>query len=222
MSYGATTRESAMLVLQRGSDSEAGLTWPLERRSVSIGRSPECDIVLDDRQVSRIHARISWRNDHYEIEDLESKNGTHLNGRDVMGSQTLRDGDEIQVALRFKLAFVDAGATAPLIFEDQSRAGLRLDAVTHEVWVNGKPADPPLSAQQYRLLEMLYHSAGVISRDDIVTAVWGDGAEGAVSEQSIDALVRRLRDRLAEIDPEHQYLVTMRGHGFRFVNRREE
>ena len=43
--------------------------------------------------------------------------------------------------------------------------------------------------------------------------------KAGVSEQSIDALVRRLRERLAEVDPEHQYLVTMRGHGFRFENR---
>ena len=108
------TRESAMLVLQRG--SEAGLACPLERRTVTIGRNPDCDVVLNDRQVSRVHARITWHDDHYEVEDLGSKNGTHLNGREVAGPQALHDGDEIQIALVYKLAFVDAGATAPLIF----------------------------------------------------------------------------------------------------------
>ena len=206
-----------MLVLQRG--SEAGLTWPLERRTITIGRSQESDIVLDDRQVSRLHARIYWRDGHYEIEDLQSKNGTHLNGRDVVGSQPLHDGDEIQVALRFKLAFVDAGATAPLVFEGPARAGLRLETATHQVLIDDKLLEPPLSPQQYRLLELIYGTAGVISRDDIVHAVWPDTPNGAVSEQSIDALVRRLRERLAELDPEHQYLVTMRGHGFRFENK---
>jgi DNA-binding winged helix-turn-helix (wHTH) protein len=39
-----------------------------------------------------------------------------------------------------------------------------------------------------------------------------------VSEQSIDALVRRLRDRLTEFDKEHQYIVTVRGQGFRLDN----
>jgi DNA-binding response OmpR family regulator len=39
-----------------------------------------------------------------------------------------------------------------------------------------------------------------------------------VSEQAIDALVRRLRDRLAELDPDHRYVVTVRGHGFRLEN----
>jgi DNA-binding response OmpR family regulator len=121
--------------------------------------------------------------------------------------------------LRFKLAFVDAGATAPLVLEGEIERGLRLDTAAHQVWLNGKLLEPPLSAQQYRLLEMMTISAGVVGRDDIVRAVWPDVVEGGVSEQSIDALMRRLRERLTELDPEHQYIVTMRGHGFRFENR---
>jgi hypothetical protein len=214
---GLRSRESAMLVLQRG--GEAGLTWSLDRQTLTIGRSPECDIVLEDRQVSRVHSRITWHDDHYEIEDLASKNGTHLNGQDVTGPQTLHDGDEIQIALRYKLAFVDAGATAPLVFEGPREVGLRLEHTSHQVYVNGRLIEPPLSAQQYRLLELATASPGVIDREEIVRAVWTDAVEGGVSDQSIDALVRRLRERLAEVDPDHQYLVTMRGHGFRFENR---
>ncbi len=211
------TRESAMIILQRG--GESGLTWPLEHRMLTIGRGADCDIVLDDRQISRLHARILWRGDHYEIEDLASKNGTHLNGRDVVSPQPLRDGDEIQVALRYKLAFVDAGATAPLTFDGPMERGLHMDAAGHQVRLNGKQVEPPLSAQQYRLLELLMAASGVVGRDDIVRGVWPEASDGGVSEQSIDALVRRLRERLAEVDPDHQYIVTMRGHGFRFDNR---
>ncbi len=40
-----------------------------------------------------------------------------------------------------------------------------------------------------------------------------------ISEQAIDALVRRLRDRIAAMDPDHAYIVTVRGHGFRLENR---
>lgn len=217
MNQKMNTRESAMLILQRG--SEAGMTWPLEHKRLTIGRGPDCDIVLDDRQVSRIHARIIWRDDHYEIEDLASKNGTHLNGRDIIGSHILRDGDEIQIALRYKLAFVDAGATAPLQFTKPTERGLRLDPVTHQVYVDGRQVEPPLSAQQYRLLDLLANTAGVVGRDDIIHAVWPDAVIGGVSEQSIDALIRRLRERLTELDPEHAYIVTMRGHGFRFENK---
>lgn len=217
MSHERSTREAAMLILQRG--GEPGLTWTLERQSLTIGRNADCDIVLDDRQVSRAHARIVWRGDHYELEDLGSKNGTHLNGRDVVGALPLHDGDEIQIALRYKLAFVDAGATAPLSLETAVETGLRIDTVTHQVYIAGQLLEPALSAQQYRLLELMVRAPGVVGRDDIVRAVWTDAAEGGVSEQSIDALVRRLRERLAELDPDHQYIVTMRGHGFRFENR---
>lgn len=211
-------RETAMLVLQRG--SEAGRRWPLERtRTLSIGRSDECDIALPDRQVSRYHARITWRGDGYQLEDLGSKNGTHVNGQAVEGAIPLQDGDEIQIALRFKLAFVDAGATAPLTF-DNDKIGLRLDKETRQVWINGILADPPLSLHQYRLLEVLWDSGGgVVTREQIVDAVWPEASGEGVSEQAIDALVRRLRERIGETDEEFRYIVTVRGHGFRLENR---
>ena len=56
------------------------------------------------------------------------------------------------------------------------------------------------------------------TRDEVIAAVWPEAVGEGVSEQAIDALVRRLRDRLAEIDADHQYLVTVRGHGFRLDN----
>ena len=211
-------RENAMLVLQRG--AEAGRRWPLDRtRILTIGRGDDCDIALPDRQVSRQHARITWQGDCYELEDLNSKNGTHLNGQEMQGSVPLHDGDEIQIALRFKLAFVDAGATAPLTI-DNDKAGLRLDKETRQVWVNGILADPPLSLHQYRLLEALWDSGGgVVTREQIIEAVWPEASSEGVSEQAIDALVRRLRERIAETDEEFRYIVTVRGHGFRLENR---
>jgi DNA-binding response OmpR family regulator len=56
-----------------------------------------------------------------------------------------------------------------------------------------------------------------VDREKIIEAVW-PGTDGiGVSEQAIDALVRRLRDRLTELD-EYEYVVTVRGHGFRLEN----
>jgi DNA-binding response OmpR family regulator len=73
---------------------------------------------------------------------------------------------------------------------------------------------------QYRLLELLHeHEGQVVSRDAIVAAVWHEEEAMGVSEQAIDALVRRLRDRIAALDPDHAYVVTVRGHGFRLDNR---
>lgn len=215
---GAAHRESAMLILRHG--AEAGRRWPLHRdEELLIGREENCDIPLPDRQVSRNHARIFWENDSYYIEDLNSKNGTHLNGEDVVGIARLEDGDEIQIALRFKLAFVDAGATAPLSLDD-NLPGLRLETETRQVWVNNKVIDPPLSLHQYRLLHALWElGGGVVTREAIINIVWPEASGEGVSEQAIDALVRRLRERIEECDAEYRYIVTVRGHGFRLDNR---
>ncbi len=214
-------KENAMLVLQRG--AETGRRWPLDRtRTLTIGRDEDCDIHLPDRQVSRNHARIYWAGDHYRIEDLGSKNGTHVNGQDVQGNTSLplQDGDELQIALRFKLAFVDAGATAPLSLESDKR-GLRIDKERRaRCGSMGSSSTRPLSLHQYRLLEVLWDSGGsVITREQIVEAVWPEAASEGVSEQAIDALVRRLRERIEECDNEFRYIITVRGHGFRLENR---
>lgn len=207
-------RESAMLILQGGQ----GEAWSLDRPRMVIGRDPSCDIVLPDRLVSRQHAVVERDLNGYTIQDLESKNGTYLNGLPVSGPMRLQDGDEIQIALRFRLAFVDAGATAPLGLAPTARQerALRLDVSGRRVWVRGTELIPPLSPPQFRLLELLYREAGrVVDRERVVAAVWEGESESGISEQAIDALVRRLRERLAEVDPGHQYIVTVRGHGFR-------
>ena len=73
---------------------------------------------------------------------------------------------------------------------------------------------------QYRLLDLLLsHEGQVVSRDAIVETVWSEDESLGISEQAIDALVRRLRDRIAALDPDHVYIVTVRGHGFRLENR---
>jgi len=202
------------LIMQEG--QEAGRSWPIEKDMVIIGRGEDCDVVLRERQVSRRHAQIRRLDSQHVLEDLRSRNGTYVNGREVIGPYVLQDGDEIQIALCIRLGFIGAEATAPLVFERRKRPGLYLDKERLLVLVAGRELDPPLSLAQYRLLELLYDRDGrVCSRDEIVEAVWPEAAEEGVSDQAIDALVRRLRERIGEMDPGHQYIVTVRGHGFR-------
>ncbi len=197
-----------------------GMRWPIRKEVLLIGRGDDCDIMVAERQVSRHHARVRKLADGFVVEDLGSKNGTHVNGQPVRGTARLEDGDVIQVALAAKLIFVGSEATMPLTMQDGEGFGrLRMDAQAHRIWVGEREIDPPLSPPQYRLLELLYHERDrVVSRDEIVAQVWPGTDVSGVSEQAIDALVRRLRERLAGLDPDHNYIVTVRGHGFRFEN----
>jgi predicted component of type VI protein secretion system len=193
-----------------------GERWTIESDEFLIGRGSDCHIVLPERQVSRHHAKILSESGKYILHDLGSKNGTHMNGNRVRGSIPLRDGDEIQIALRVKLLFIGTDATIPLNVETERPAGiLELDPDRRTVRIKDQELAPPLSLAQFRLLQALYDANGaVVDRDAIVDVVW-PGTDGlGVTEQAIDALVRRLRDRLSELD-DQDFVVTVRGHGFR-------
>lgn len=247
--------EVALLLGQTGPLN--GQRWTLGENAL-IGRDELCDIVIPDRQVSRHHARITSTPQGLLLEDLESKNGTHLNGKPLDQPTLLGDGDSIQIALIQKFIFLSSDATVPLA-QDYSRlqlerqpnglegisqqqkldsttasdTRLRLDKRSHRVWIRfpervNRPGsgaiqevevDPPLSASQFRLLEILYDQQGeMVSRQELVAGVWGEEEAIGVSEQALDALIRRLRDRLASMDPTHHYIITVRGHGLRLEN----
>jgi hypothetical protein len=207
--------EVAMLLVQEGESPKT--QWPLAKPAVIIGRDADSDIQINDRQVSREHAEITRTIEGYTVRDLGSKNGTFLNGETVTDQPRLmRNGDQIGIALCAKLTFVEDEATAPVILDREHRPSVKMDLAAKRVWVAGVEVDPPLSVAQYTLLELLYQQAGnVVSRDKVVEAVWPEEEAEGISEQAIDALARRLRERLAEIDAESRYVETVRGHGFR-------
>lgn len=208
-------REVAILLVHEGNSPKS--QWPLAKTNSIIGRETDSDIQINERQVSRRHAEITYTPQTYTICDLGSKNGTYLNGRAIsQDPQPIRNGDEIGIALCAKLTFVAEGATAPVTIVSRQEPGLIIDLAARRVWVVGQEINPPLSLAQYSLLELLYQNAGnVVSRDDVVSVVWSEEEAEGVSEQAIDALARRLRERIAEIDPNNKYVETVRGHGFR-------
>ncbi|MGD2252990.1 MAG: FHA domain-containing protein [Anaerolineales bacterium] len=216
----AEQEDVAVLIAQGG--WLQGARWPLEKKVMVIGRGEDCDLVLADRQVSRHHAKITQTEGGYILEDLDSKNGTHHNGRRLTQPVVLQDGDRIQIALAFDLAYIGSEATLPLAASEAAQMGLgrlRIDGSARRVWVRDVELEPPLSPAQFALLAALYDRPGqIVSREEIIDAVWPESHGEGVSEQAIDALVRRLRDRLGEFDPTHVYLVTVRGHGFRLDN----
>ncbi len=82
----------------RESDQEDGLTFRISKGSIkTVGRAPRADFIVDASLVSRLHCRLTVRADGaLEIQDLDSTNGTYVNGRKIDRAD-LKDGDEIGI-----------------------------------------------------------------------------------------------------------------------------
>ena len=88
----------------RSGGGRAGETFEPQGDRTTIGRSPDCGIFLDDVTVSRKHAVVLQRDEHWFIEDQGSLNGTFVNRRRVESAE-LSDGDEIQIG-KYRLTFL--------------------------------------------------------------------------------------------------------------------
>lgn len=208
--------EAPLLIGQTG--PLKGERWILNK-ILTIGREATCEVVIPDRQVSRFHARLTPTIEGIVLEDLGSKNGVHRNGTPVIGQVTLQDGDTVQIALAQQFLYLTSDATVPLSDYEDDSGRLRLDLRSRSVWVNNRVIDPPLSALQFHVLRVLSdHQGQVVDRHQLVSEAWGEEEAVGVSDQALDALLRRLRDRITAIDPTHPYIVTVRGHGVRLNN----
>jgi pSer/pThr/pTyr-binding forkhead associated (FHA) protein len=142
-------QEVAILLVQEGNSPKT--QWPLVEAKIVIGREDDSDVQINDRQVSRQHAEIARTLEGYTIRDLNSKNGTFLNGEPVAQEPRLmRNGDQIGIALCAKLTFIEDEATAPVILDLTRQPSIRMDLAAKRVWVTGVEIDPPLSLAQCR------------------------------------------------------------------------
>lgn len=101
------------LILQSGSG--AGTEYPLEKTEIYLGRDLSNDVVVNDPEVSRRHARLVLTGNTYAIEDLGSTNGTFLRGQRLSGLVLLNPGELItigeKVLLKFEMSVSDPNAT---------------------------------------------------------------------------------------------------------------
>jgi pSer/pThr/pTyr-binding forkhead associated (FHA) protein len=102
---GSPVVEGPALVVRSGG-GRVGESFGLVGERMTIGRSPDCDVFLDDVTVSRRHAVLVQESGGYRIEDQGSLNGTFLNRRRI-DSATLENGDELQIG-KYKLTFLAA------------------------------------------------------------------------------------------------------------------
>ena len=95
---GKSARRSVRLVVQRSPSLEDGAEFPLDSAPVTVGRGGQNDLVLSgDEFASARHARIEPRGDGVWVQDLDSTNGTYVNGSRVAGAQRLDPGDVLRV-----------------------------------------------------------------------------------------------------------------------------
>jgi pSer/pThr/pTyr-binding forkhead associated (FHA) protein len=211
------------LVVQRDTGDQE-IAW--EQPVLTIGRDPSNDLVVEHRLASRRHARFERDDIGFYVRDLDSTNGTFVNGQPIQGTHMLRNNDEVWIGDTV-IIFRDPEATVKGALPPTARQRveepveeLRVDTRAKEVYVRGKPLEPTLTAKEFQLLDLLYqHKGEVLSKEQIAKNVWD---YDVYDYNAIDALVYRLRHRI-ERDPSHpQYLVTVRGFGYKLLTGDEQ
>jgi hypothetical protein len=212
-----------LLIIRRQDSSPTQLEWG--ESALSIGRDGANDIVIDHPLASRRHARLERDDNGYLVRDLDSTNGTYVNGDRIEGARALHNQDRIWVA-DTEIFFSDPEATqkGPLPVEILRRVraaeeAIRIDSRAKEIYIQGKLLDPPLTVKEFQLLELLYtHKGQVISKDEIAKNVWD---YEVYDYNAIDALIYRLRQRI-EGDPGNpRFIVTVRGFGYKLISQPE-
>ncbi len=198
---------------------------PIDRGVSVFGKSSTVDVNVDSPYISRRHFQIRCQDGVFLITDLDSTNGTFLNGVRLNPHQErrLRDQDRIglagdQVVFRFldpvKTVTIDLPPAA--LSSPRSNAELEVDSGSRDVAVRGEKLAPPLSKKEFDVLELLYLQRGnAVSRDEIARAGWPERPDGDVTPEEIDQYISRLRRRVEENPSRPKLIVTLRGHGYR-------
>ena len=100
-----------------------GASFILEGDQLTVGRDATNEIVINDAEISRRHARLTFQGGKYVLEDLGSTNGTFVNGQRLAGPRVLKAGEVVQfgeqIMLVFEATTIDAGATTVMGLSDQ-------------------------------------------------------------------------------------------------------
>lgn len=211
-----------LLVIVRQDSSTSQVEW--SKASLSIGRDGTNDIIIDHPLASRRHARLEYDANGFSVRDLDSTNGTFVNGERVEDTRPLYNQDRIWVA-DTEIVFNDPEATqkGPLPLEILKRVqassdsddAIRIDTRTKEVYIEGKLLEPQLTVKEFQLLELLHIRRGeVVSKDDIAKNVWD---YEVYDYNAIDALIYRVRQRIEQDPGKPRFLVTVRGFGYKLL-----
>lgn len=190
-----------------GSDDEIELSGDI----CTIGRSESCHIVIRRDDISRLHARIERDSHRYLLIDIDSANGTFVNGTPISGPHLLRNRDLIGLGDDSPLLrFVDPDPTV------ERRGRLRYHEDQLAFTLDGRAIE--LTPNQQRLLNYLFRHPGVVCHHEkCAQAVWGEHFEPG-RDSRLEGVMRDLRKRLDAVEPgAGDMIVTHRGKGYKLT-----
>ena len=194
------SEDAPLVVAQTG--PLIGQRWPVRSKLV-IGRGLMCDIVIADRQVFRQHACLTYTPRGSFAEDMDSKNGTLLNGQTFDEPTLLEDGDLIQIAVVQQFLFLSPMQPLPLDADFQGFEQLPRDCYA---WINAlggvdrqSGSVAVLSVSQFSCWKCFTNTRVWWSPCRLDQGNLGRRAGSGRIRAGARRLVRRLRDRLASI-----------------------
>lgn len=223
---------TAILVIDKGLQQRTVIR--LQRGPNVLGRDGVADVVLPNRTLSRRHAEVIIRGDSATLRDLESLNGTYLNGIRVGASELeIKSGDRIEFGGDIGgTIHLDSGdTTLPYIREadpgiqsgdaqqvSADRMTVAVDLQSRTAYVRGIRINPDLSKKSFEILALLCQRRGqVCSKREIAVAGWPERPNGMVTDSEISQAVHRLRTAF-ETDPSSpEFIISIRGVGYRLV-----
>ena len=192
----------------------------LDDRPRIIGRDKAVDVRFNHSGVSRQHAEITFKENRFIIRDLGSTNGTLLNKDRVdKNGLELVHGDKIVlgvyekfIVLRFSISGATTGTAKDKVIE--------LNSSSRDIYINGKLLAPPLAKRHFDVFELLYSNDGTVcSLQDIYKAGWEEDLyDKGTSDEAIQKVIRRIRDKIEPNPSEPKYIKTYHGVGYRFDN----
>lgn len=148
--------------LEIASGNGQGRRFRFEGEEVRIGRSAECDLILNDAGVSRTHARIERQGGAWMLLDCGSANGTELNGAAVTSPAQLRQADRIGVGgvvFLFDPEPAAHRARGPIRWRVAGAAGLLLTAAGYVAFVHGRGGSSPMPPVQQQAAGLAWTAA---------------------------------------------------------------
>jgi hypothetical protein len=169
--------------------------WWFDNEICEIGRLPGAQVLIPRSEVSRKHARIERVGITHFLSDLQSSNGTFVDGKRVTRRIILTDCDEIgfgspEPSVRFRE--FEGDEVAP--------ARPRFDEASQRFYLGGQPLD--LTTDERSLLHVLWeHYQEVCDRATCGNGIWGANHPPSLDRAALDRIVDGLRDKIRRVNP---------------------